>query len=78
MNVPEVTFKTRIGDNQNLGGGCSIGGEWKDVSTNDLFNNKKIVLFSLPGAYTPTCSSQQLPGYEDKYEDLRKYVDEVY
>ena len=78
MNIPEVTFKTRIGDNQNLGGGCSIGGEWKDVSTNDLFNNKKIVLFSLPGAYTPTCSSQQLPGYEDKYEDLRKYVDVVY
>jgi len=78
MKIPEVTFKTRIGDNQNLGGGCSIGGEWKDVSTNDLFNNKKIVLFSLPGAYTPTCSSQQLPGYEKKYEDLRKYTDEVY
>jgi peroxiredoxin len=78
MNIPEITFKTRIGDNQNLGGGCSIGGEWKDVSTIDLFNNKKIVLFSLPGAYTPTCSSQQLPGYEEKYEDLRKYADEVY
>jgi peroxiredoxin len=78
MKVPEVTFKTRIGDNQSLGGGCSIGGEWKDVNTTDLFKNKKVVLFSLPGAYTPTCSSQQLPGYEEKYEDLRKYVDEVY
>ena len=78
MNIPEVTFKTRIGDNQNLGGGCSIGGEWKDVSTIDLFKNKKIVLFSLPGAYTPTCSSQQLPGYEERYEDLRKFADEVY
>ena len=78
MNIPEVIFKTRIGDNQNLGGGCSIGGKWKDTSTKELFEEKKIVLFSLPGAYTPTCSSQQLPGYEEKYEDLKKYVDEVY
>ena len=78
MNVPEVTFKSRIGDNQSLGGGCSIGGEWKDINTNDLFKNKKVVLFSLPGAYTPTCSSQQVPGYEDKYGELKKYVDEVY
>jgi len=78
MKIPEVTFKTRIGDNESLGGGCSIGGEWKDVSSNDLFKNKKVVLFSLPGAYTPTCSSQQVPEYEDKYEELKKYVDEVY
>ena len=78
MKIPEITFKTRIGDNESLGGGCSIGGEWKDVNSNDLFKNKKVVLFSLPGAYTPTCSSQQVPGYEDKYEELKKYVDEVY
>ena len=78
MNIPEVTFKTRIGDDQNLGGGCSIGGKWKDISTKELFDNKKIVLFSWPGAYTPTCSSQQLPGYEEKYEDLKNFVDEVY
>ena len=78
MKIPEITFKTRIGDNESLGGGCSIGGEWKDVSSNDLFKNKKTVLFSLPGAYTPTCSSEQVPGYEDKYEELKKYVDEVY
>jgi len=78
MKIPELTFKTRIGDNKSLGGGCSIGGKWKDVSTTDLFKNKKVVLFSLPGAYTPTCSSQQLPGYEEKYEDLKKFADEVY
>ena len=78
MKIPQVTFKTRIGDNQSLGGGCAIGGEWKDITSNDLFKDKKIVLFSLPGAYTPTCSSQQVPGYEDKYEELKKYVDEVY
>ena len=78
MKIPEVTFKTRIGDDQSLGGGCSIGGKWQDINTNDLFKNKKVIIFSLPGAYTPTCSSQQLPGYEEKYEDLKKYVDEVY
>ena len=78
MKIPKIIFKTRIGDNESLGGGCSIGGEWKDISTDDLFKDKKVVLFSLPGAYTPTCSSQQLPGYENKYEELKKYVDEVY
>ena len=78
MKIPQATFRTRIGDTQSLGGGCAIGGEWKDITSDDLFKDKKIVLFSLPGAYTPTCSSQQVPGYEDKYEELKKYVDEVY
>ena len=63
MNVPEVTFKSRIGDNQSLGGGCSIGGEWKDINTNDLFKNKKVVLFAVPGAFTPGCSINHLPSY---------------
>jgi len=78
MKIPQVTFRTRTGDNQSLGGGCAIGGEWKDITSNELFKGKKIVLFSLPGAYTPTCSSQQVPGYEGKYEELKKYVDEIY
>ncbi len=78
MKIPSVTFRTRIGDDESLGGGCAIGGEWKDVTTDDLFKDKKIVLFSLPGAYTPTCSSQQVPGYEENYDELKKYVDEVY
>ena len=78
MNTPNIIFKTRVRDNLNLGGGCSIGGIWKDLSNIELFKDKKVVLFSLPGAYTPTCSSQQLPGYEEKYDELKKYVDEVY
>ncbi len=41
MNTPNVIFKTRIGDNQNIGGGCSVGGSWKDLTTNDLFKKKK-------------------------------------
>jgi len=44
-----------------------------------LFKGKKVVVFSLPGAFTPTCSSTHLPGYEEKYDELKTLgVDEVY
>ena len=79
MKIPEVIFKTRIGDNEALGGACSIGGEWKNITTQDLFKNKKIILFSLPGAFTPTCSSKQLPGFETNYLKLKELgIDEIY
>lgn len=78
LAVPEVIFKTRVNDTHVVGGGCAIGGEWKNVSTHDLFANKKIILFALPGAFTPTCSSQQLPGYEKLYNHFKNYIDEVY
>jgi peroxiredoxin len=75
-NVPNVVFKTRVRDE-------SIGGDnpfrWQDVSSDDIFKGKKIVLFSLPGAFTPTCSSTHLPGYEAKYQDIiDQGVDDVY
>jgi peroxiredoxin len=76
--IPNITFRMRHNDHVQLGGACAIGGVWKDVTTSQLFDNKKIVLFALPGAYTPTCSSKQLPGYESKYEQLKKFVDDVY
>ena len=76
--IPKVTFKMRPNDHVQLGGACAIGGVWKDVTTANLFDNKKIVLFALPGAFTSTCSSKQLPGYESKYEQLKKFVDDVY
>ena len=51
----------------------------KDISTNDLFENKKIVLFGLPGAFTPTCSSEQLPTYELEYEKFKSLgIDDIY
>ena len=76
--IPKVTFKMRHNDHVQLGGACAIGGVWKDVTTANLFDNKKIVLFALPGAFTSTCSSKQLPGYESRYEQLKKFVDDVY
>ncbi len=74
--VPNVTLKTRVRDE-------SVEGDnpfrWQDVKTKDLFNGKKVVVFSLPGAFTPTCSSTHLPGYEEKYDELKSLgVDEVY
>jgi glutathione-dependent peroxiredoxin len=51
--VPNVTFKTRSNH------------QWKDVTSDDLFKGKTVVVFSLPGAYTPTCSSTHLPRYNE-------------
>ena len=77
--VPNVTFKFRRGDELPAEGGCPIGGEFYDVTTKDLFSGKKVVLFALPGAFTPTCSSQQLPGYENLYEEFKSLgIDEIY
>ena len=79
MKVPYVNFKTREGDTDEVGGCTFIGGSWKDVDTKQIFDDKKVVVFALPGAFTPTCSSQQVPGYEAKYDELKQLgIDEVY
>ena len=77
--IPKVTFRTREGDEVETDGGCAIGGQWVNKTTDDYFKGKRVVIFSLPGAFTPTCSSQQLPGFEEKYNDIKsKGIDEVY
>lgn len=74
--VPNVTFKTRVRDE-------SIGGEnpfrWQDVTSADIFSGKRIVVFSLPGAFTPTCSSTHLPKYEELHDEIKASgVDDIY
>ena len=77
--ILDHTFKFRVGDSEEAGGCTLIGGEWKDVTTNDLFKNKRIVMFSLPGAFTPTCSGQELPSYDSMYQQFKDLgIDEVY
>ena len=50
-----------------------------EVFTRDLYLNKRIIIFGLPGAFTPTCSTTHLPGYEKHYQDIRKLgIDEIY
>jgi glutaredoxin/glutathione-dependent peroxiredoxin len=50
----------------------------RDLSTDDLFNGKKVVLFSVPGAFTPTCDAKHLPGFVENIEAFKaKGVDTV-
>ena len=73
--VPNVTFKTRV-RNEALGGPNPF--EWKDLASEDIFKNKRVVVFALPGAFTPTCSSTHLPGFEAAYDEFKKLgIDEV-
>ncbi|MGC9506137.1 glutathione peroxidase [Baaleninema sp.] len=51
QRVPNVTFRARSND------------EWVDITTDELFSGKTVIVFALPGAFTPTCSSSHLPGY---------------
>jgi len=53
QRVPQVTFRTRTES------------DWKNVSADDIFKGKKVVVFSLPGAFTPTCSSTHVPRYNE-------------
>ncbi|KJZ10369.1 MAG: peroxiredoxin [Marinomonas sp.] len=65
--VPQVTFKTRV-RNEALGGPNPF--EWKDLTTDDVFKGKNVVVFSLPGAFTPTCSTSHLPRFEELYDEF--------
>ncbi len=58
--IPKVCFKVRK-DNQ-----------WKELTTDELFKGKKVIVFSLPGAFTPTCSSSHLPRYNELFETFKK------
>ena len=74
--VPDATFYMRERDE-------SIGGDnpfkWVLKTSKDIFLNKRSVVFSLPGAFTPTCSTFQVPGYEKSYEEILSLgIDEVY
>lgn len=73
--IPNITFKTRT----RIESSDENPFDWKDLTSDDLFKGKRIVLFSLPGAFTPTCSSTHLPGYEKEYENMKSMgVDDVY
>ena len=74
--TPKVTFKTRVRDHV-------VGGDnpfvWRDLTTSEIFDNRRVLVFSLPGAFTPTCSTFQVPGFEENYEKIRNLgIDEIY
>lgn len=64
--VPQVTFPTRQGD------------QWVNVTSDELFKDKTVIVFSLPGAFTPTCSSSHLPRYNELFPVFQEYgVDSI-
>ena len=74
--VPAVTFRTRVRDE-------AVGGpnpfRWEDKSSADYFGGKRVVLFSLPGAFTPTCSTYQLPDFEKLFGEFQaEGIDAIY
>ena len=72
--VPDATLYEY---HETEGGGCSIGPNKFKVA--DLVKGRKIVIFGLPGAFTPTCSAKHVPGYIEQYDALRaKGVDEIW
>lgn len=65
--IPLATFKTRA------------NGDWVDINSADIFDHKTVIVFSLPGAFTPTCSSTHVPRYEELYDTFKAQgVDEIY
>lgn len=76
--VPEVVFKTRKRIAE-LEGKTENPFDWVDTSSAEIFSGKRVVMFALPGAFTPTCSSTHVPGYEADYDAIKAAgVDEVY
>jgi|TARA_B110000444_G_scaffold231229_1_gene239039 peroxiredoxin len=73
MTVPLVQFNRRgIPEGR-------VDFDWISEDSEDIFGGKRVVLFALPGAFTPTCSSTHLPGYEANYDEIiEQDVDEVY
>ena len=53
MKIPEITFKIQKNN------------QWQDLTTKEIFANKKVIIFCLPGAFTPTCSNSHLPRYDE-------------
>ena len=73
ITVPMVTFKTRREIDE------APGFEWYNLTSEEMFKGKRVVLVAVPGAFTPTCSSTHLPGYEMEYDKLIELgMDEVY
>lgn len=64
--IPTVTLTHMAGDKP------------QEITTDELFKGKKVILFALPGAFTPTCSAHHLPGFVARADDLKaKGVDEI-
>tara|TARA_S200002703_G_scaffold58809_1_gene51063 strand:+ start:180 stop:794 length:615 start_codon:yes stop_codon:yes gene_type:complete len=73
----DVIFKTRVRD-ESVGGGNPY--RWQDVTINDIFEKKNVLIVTLPGAFTPTCTTRQVPAFEEMYDEIKEMgkLDEIY
>jgi peroxiredoxin len=71
--LPECTLREYIDEEAE---GCSVGPN--EFQLADLVKGKRIAIFALPGAYTPTCSAKHLPGYVEKAAELKEKIDEIW
>lgn len=83
--VPSVDFKYRVRTDGNPitfvdeTNGDANPFDWKTVNSSEIFEGKKVVVFSLPGAFTPTCSTYQVPGFETMYNEFKEQgIDDIY
>ena len=73
IRVPPVVFKTRKEIDE------APGFIWHDLTTNEMFANRRVALFGLPGAFTPTCSSTHVPTFDAYYDQICEHnIDEIY
>ena len=78
LRVPHSMFHMRVGEDGPEHGVTSVY-VWKAKSTADLFASKNVIVVSLPGAFTPTCSGYQVPAFETLYRKFQdKGIDEIY
>ena len=74
--IPDVVFKTRVRDETVEGDNPYV---WKDKTSDEYFKKYKVILFALPGAFTPTCSTYQLPRFEELFEEFKALgIDKIY
>ena len=70
--VPNVKFPVRIDNDES-------GFDWGEIDTESIFAGRRILVFSLPGAFTPTCTMNQLPGFEAYFDQIKQYgIDDIY
>jgi peroxiredoxin len=72
MRVPNVNFQFRVRNE-------AEDYDWETVNSSKLFDDKRVIIFSLPGAFTPTCSSYQFPGFDLQYDEfIALGIDDIY
>ena len=75
MMIANVVFRMRVRDETTKGNSF----RWGNVTTADLVAGKRVIIFSLPGAFTPTCDIHQLPDFERMYDEFKEEgIDEIF